>query len=411
MKLNLRSKLANIIENCILIKYKKQLPRMIKVMRKKDKIKVLFVVAESSKWKTENLYKEMTIHPRFTPIIGITLKTDDKPSESARKILQLIDYLKLNGYKYQELIGENFIKDSIRPDIIIYQEPYSGTILRGLNYLHNLNSIFISITYGFHSVLLPFNHNIGYKKFAWFDCYENESTARDAIEYTKRKRKNILVTGLPMSESFLKYYSKKYVWKDLGHRKKIIWAPHHSIGFDYETITYGNFLTIADKMIELSEKYKDSIQWAFKPHPLLKSKLDIVWGRDKTEKYYSYWKNSVHTQLEEGEYVDLFMQSDGMIHDCDTFTIEYLYANKPVMYLYNGANHNENLNKFAKKALSVHYSGYNADDIEKFIIDIISGNDIFYKIRNNFYNQELNIDYGKYASKNIISLILGIKTK
>lgn len=164
-------------------------------------------------------------------------------------------------------------------------------------------------------------------------------------------------------------------------------------------------------MIELSEKYKESIQWAFKPHPLLKSKLDIVWGRDKTEKYYSYWQNSVHTQLEEGEYVDLFMQSDGMIHDCDTFTIEYLYANKPVMYLYNGANHNENLNKFAKKALSVHYSGHNADDIERFIIDIISGNDIFYKIRNNFYNQELNIDYGKYASKNIISLILGIKTK
>lgn len=221
MKLDLRSKLANIIENCILIKYKKQLPRMIKEMRKKDKIKVLFVVAESSKWKTENLFKEMTIHPRFTPIIGVTLKTDDKPSESARKTLQLIDYLKFNGYKYQELIGENFIKNSIKPDIIIYQEPYSGTILRGLNYLHNLNSIFISITYGFHSVLLPFNHNIGYKKFAWFDCYENESTATDAIEYTKRKRKNILVTGLPMSESFLKYYSKKYVWKDLGNRKKL----------------------------------------------------------------------------------------------------------------------------------------------------------------------------------------------
>ena len=400
------SKIKNIAEKIICKIYRNTIPNKVNEIRKKDKIRVLFIVSEASKWKTEYLYLAMRNHERFDPIIGMTLKTDNKPSESAKSLLHLITYLKSKEYDYVELIREDFIKSCIKPDIIIYSEPYSTTILRGFNYLHNLNCLFISITYGFHSVLLPFNHFGGIKDVAWFDCYENDSTAEDAINYTKGKRSNILATGLPMSEIFLKYKPAVNPWKNNDNRKRIIWAPHHSIGFDYETITYGNFLKIAESLRQLSEKYKDKIYWAFKPHPLLKYKLELIWGAEKTNEYYSYWQNSDHSQLEEGEYVDLFMQSDAMIHDCDTFTIEYLYANKPVIYFFNNANHNDNLNSFAKQAISVHYKGTQISDIESFILNIIHEHDTLANERDWFYNNYLRIPQGINASENIINTIL-----
>lgn len=401
------SRIKNKVEKIICYIYRRTIPRKVNELRKKDKIKVLFIVSEASKWKTEYLYLAMKDHERFDPIIGITLKTDNKPSESAKSLLHLISYLESKKYDYVELIREDYIKTYLKPDIIIYSEPYSSTILRGYNYLHNLNCLFISITYGFHSVLLPFNHFGGIKDVAWFDCYENNSTAEDAKNYIKGKRKNILVTGLPMSEIFLKYKPILKPWKNNDNRKKIIWAPHHSIGFKYETITYGNFLKIAESMRNLSEKYKEKVYWAFKPHPLLKYKLELIWGPEKTNEYYSYWQNSDHSQLEEGEYVDLFMQSDALIHDCDTFTIEYLYVNKPVMYIFNNSNHNDNLNSFAKESLKIHYSGYSIEDIREFIDKIVNDTDPLKHERCVFFNTKLNISLGREASNNIISAILG----
>ena len=399
-------KIKNLIEKSIYYYYKRSIPRKIKEIRKKNRIKVLFVLADLSKWKTETLYLEMLKHNRFEPILGITLKTDDKPSESARKLTQLIEYLQGKKYHYVELIREGYIKEYIKPDIIIYQEPYLLTILRGHNYLNNLYCLFISITYGFHSVLLPFNNIGGLKDIAWFDCYENDSTAKDALEYIKNKRKNICVTGLPMSEVLLNDQVSKDVWRNKSPKKRIIWAPHHSIGFNYETITYGNFLAIADDMRKLAEKYKDKIHWAFKPHPLLKYKLELIWGAEKTEEYYSYWRNNNHTQLEEGDYVDLFKLSDAMIHDCDTFTIEYLYMNKPVMFVDNKDCKKEHLNSFAQKAMEVHYHGNNINDIEEFIHNVIISNDVLKAKRNEFFSENIDIPLARNASKNIIDRII-----
>lgn len=401
------SRMKKWTERIICINYRRTIPQKVNAIRKKDKIKVLFILAETSKWKTELLYQAMLNHERFDPIIGITLKTDDKPSESARKLLQLVSYLKNKRYDYQELIREDYIQTQIAPDIIIYQEPYYSTILRGFSYLHQLNSLFISITYGFHSVLLPFNNMGGLKDFAWFDCYENESTAHDAREYINGKRNNIVTTGLPMSEALLKYSKKENVWKENGKKKKIIWAPHHSIGFDYETICYGNFLNIAEYMIEISTKLQDKIQWAFKPHPLLRYKLELVWGKERTNQYYSYWKDNDYTQLEEDEYIDLFMQSDAMIHDCDTFTIEYLYANKPVLFLYNSKRSYDHLNHFAQEALNVHYKGIDTNDIDRFVNALINEEDVLFEKRNLFYEENLKTTMGKNASENIIHYILG----
>ena len=56
-------------------------------IRKKDKINVMFILAELSIWKTESLYLSMKNHPRFNVFIGVTDSIEVPGSKPA-----LIDY-------------------------------------------------------------------------------------------------------------------------------------------------------------------------------------------------------------------------------------------------------------------------------------------------------------------------------
>ena len=71
-------------------------------------------------------------------------------------------------------------------------------------------------------------------------------------------------------------------------------------------------MTYAADMVELAKKYQDSIQFAFKPHPVLKFRLINIWGEQKTEEYYKLWETMPNTQLETGDYIDLFLTSDAL---------------------------------------------------------------------------------------------------
>ena len=83
---------------------KQKIPQLVKDMRKKDKIKVLFVVSQLAKWKTENLYQAMKMHPRFDPMIGVALGIVDYPTMEAEKLNQLLGYIKEKGYSYLILL-------------------------------------------------------------------------------------------------------------------------------------------------------------------------------------------------------------------------------------------------------------------------------------------------------------------
>ena len=111
------------------------------------------------------------------------------------------------------------------------------------------------------------------------------------------------------------------------------------------------------------------MQWCFKPHPILNSKLQnhADWGREKTEEYYEFWKNQSYSQLNEGDYVDLFCESTAMIHDSGSFLAEYLHVNKPVLYLVNTDNYMDFYNDFGKKALDCCDLGKSENDILIFI--------------------------------------------
>ena len=160
-------------------------------------------------------------------------------------------------------------------------------------------------------------------------------------------------------------------------------------------------------MLEMRDKYRDKVYFVFKPHPSLRNKLYEYWGAEKTEAYYSRWENPGVSHIEEGKYLSLFKHSDAMIHDCGSFTIEYLYTGLPVMYLVRGESHTDNMIPYAKEAFDLHYKGFTRVDIERFIKDVIAGKDPRAEERRVFYEKNLLPPHGKTACENIINAILG----
>lgn len=377
------------------------LPGKVKKLRKKDIIKVLYVLNEVGSWKTETLYNKMCEHPRFKVSILVV------PTEIAPYNYEMMKlYLDKKGYKYDIIQDTERIDKLFNPDIIFYQKPYHGIIDKRFFYRYNLKSLFCYVLYCFRNRDYPGIRSFDFINFIWQFYAENDKVIEESVPVFCTKARNMVNTGLPFMDDLLldkSHYNDP--WKDCGDKKRIIYAPHHTIFSDlYE---YATFLDYCDYILDLAEKYKDKVQWAFKPHPLLKEKLFKVWGEKKTLDYYSRWESMDNCQIAEGEYMGLFKHSSAMIHDSGSFKLEYLYTNNPVMFLMKGTPVYDYSNWQTEESLNMHYKGYNKDDIERFVINVINGEDQMKEQRKAFVENYLTPPNGKSACDNIINAILG----
>lgn len=387
--------------------------KALKKVRKKDKIKVAFFVIHGSVWKYEGVYRLMEQDERFEPIIVVC------PYISMGEVTMLYEMnlaynnLKNNGHNiiktYNEESGKWLdVKKDIKPDIVCFTNPWNLTRPEYLisNYLDTLTCY---VPYGFkNSYLYQAHFNQPMQNFVWKFFLETEIHHKLSKQYARNKGINNLVSGYPGMDKFLnKDYQPVDAWKIKDKNvKRIIWAPHHTISGMGATLDYSTFLTYSDFMLEIANKYKDNIQIAFKPHPILRSKLskEEVWGKEKADEYYKKWADLPNGQLNEGEYIDIFLTSDGMIHDSSSFVIEYLYTNKPVMFLINDDSVFDKFNEIGKMALSKLYHGKSRENIERFLNEVIINNrDFMQSERILFFNTVVKPPNNVTASENIFS--------
>lgn len=388
--------------------------RALKKIRKKDSIKVAFFVQNLSKWKYDGVFLRMLKHDRFEPII-IVLPSKIYGKEFLEKdIKQAYKYFSEIGYPtvlaYDINAGKCLnVKKVINPDIIFFSSPYweyniDHTIFKYADTLtcyapYNFgNSHLMNIFYGlpFHSLLWRF-----YAETAIHKQYSAENAFN--------KGDNVVVTGYPGIDILIdENYSPNDPWRHSNKKlKRIIWAPHHTITND-SGILFSSFLSYADYMMALLEKYKDYIQIAFKPHPSLKPRLYEYpdWGKEKTDDYYDKWNSLTNAQLVEGRYEDLFLTSDAMIHDSGSFLIEYLYTNKPVLRTDRDDSIKKRLNSFAHLAYDLHYHAKSEEDIDVFIQNLINDKDELKESREEFILQYLLPPNNQAASQNIVDDII-----
>ena len=169
-------------------------PFKVKAIRRKDKIRTVFILTEVGVWKTELLYLEMLKHPRFEPILLVLPSTENDKAYD-----EVITFLNQKDYSYSTLQGKT-IKDSLHPDIIFYQKPYPGVLERKHGFWENLYALFCYAHYGFHSIMTDWAINEGSQRYAWIDCYENNSAKDEATTISRNQGRNFVVTGLPMMD-------------------------------------------------------------------------------------------------------------------------------------------------------------------------------------------------------------------
>lgn len=382
------------------------IPRKVKVIRNSDTIKVLFVIAELGSWKTEELYLSMLSSKRFMPILGVTTSQEVPGSKSI-----LINYLEKKNYAFIDIDKPGCSIKDLKPDIKFYYKPYENSYPKKHVFSKNLESLTCHIQYAFNQIDEAWAVNHLSIKGSWLVFLENESVYNCWLKYSFLYKKSLRVTGYPIQDMLLK--NKSFFedpWKNQDKSKKrIIYAPHHSIpGTNGIGIEYSTFLENGEFILNLAKRLGDTTQWAFKPHPTLYPKLLKIWGEEKTNSYYNEWKKLSNTQIELGEYIGLFKHSDAMIHDCSSFLIEYLFVNKPVLFLTSDKTHISLKSVFTENAYKAHYKACEKKEIANFVNDVLNGSDNMANERNKYITDYLTPPNNKSACENIMNAILGV---
>lgn len=407
---SIQAKLSELQEDKIIYAQPKRHKKALKKVRKKEKIKVAFFAIHSSVWKYDGVYQLMDKDPRFDPIVVVCPVVNYGKENMLIEMEKTYTLFKSKGYNVVKTYNEEDdtyldVKKVVAPDIIFFTNPHRLT--REEYYITNYKDILSCYThYSFNvSHLNELQYNQLFHNILWKAFYETNIHKKIAEHYSRNRAKNVIITGFPGTDNFI-YGGRfgKNVWKNPNvSLKRIIWAPHHTIdrgGY----LSYSCFLRYYQVFLNIAEKYRDRIQIAFKPHPLLKVKLygHKEWGRERVDYYYQQWEELENGQLESDDYVDLFNTSDAMIFDSASFVAEYLCCGKPSLFTFSDSNAKDRFNEFGKLALEQHYHAYNETQIMYFIENVVcAGKDIKKENREAFYHKHLIPPNDKTASKNI----------
>jgi len=384
-------------------------------LKGKEKIEVAFLLTIPGMWKLDYVFSRMQKSKHYHPYVVIYPYSNFKGfnEQALQETLQRTeDFIKSRGYEYvipynQETGKWEDIKKTLNPDIVFFTTPYRD-VAPQYYYYHFADRLTCFVPYAFCSLnLYALNYHPILVNLCGLNFAETPFHLGFAQKYAASKGTNFVVTGYPGTEVYLdKDYVSPDVWKTkTAKMKRVIWAPHHTIDGS-DNFQVSTFLDYYEKMLEIAEQYKDQIHFAFKPHQLLKFKLIQLWGEERTNAYYKRWETMENGQLEEADYRDLFIHSDAIIHDSGGFTTEYLFTKKPAMYLARHEHYEDMFNDFGRLSFQQYYKAYNADDIIRFLEDVLlKGNDSMKASREQFFETYLAPYNGKMPSENIIEAI------
>lgn len=299
----------------------------------------------------------------------------------------------------------------VQPDIVFFNSTLG---LKNTNRFlaEASNAITCFVPYGYflsNSQEFVFDNDFNYKMTYLF--WESSVALAMSERYARNKGENSFFQGYPKLDPFFDGHSPENVWKtQSAAKKKIVWAPHHSIENDPDHYGYSCFNELADVMLELAEKYRDKAQFAFRPHPLLRSRLnaDERWGEQRTAEYYQKWEQRENTQLSDGDYVDLLLTSDAMIGDSVSFMCEYSAIDKPYLYTVRDDTVSHKFNELGKDVFNrlLYKAPPLSDEIENFLQNVVlNGNDPLSEKRRAFAKENLLPPDGKSASENIFNFL------
>ena len=305
---------------------------------KDRKIRVLFWVYETAKWKAQSLYDEMKASSDFEPIIVLSVTRDDLEFYGKgirEKILADEKYYTSRGCRcitnFDFSTERPFPLERYEPDIVFYHDPrwlFKEDSLRQTA----RTALCCDIPYAIRTLAgdglqnAPEHHQL---MFLQFPPTEAQSRSyRKSLPEWKWAGKSCAI-GHPILDQYLQPAEKT------GAAEFVIYAPHWSFAFKgvKRQTTLSSFLENGRQILEYAQRHP-KFKWVFKPHPLLYKELIKrgVWTREDVDAYYEEW-GKIGNVCTDGDYILLFRNSKALITDCGSFLVEYPMTGKPLIRL------------------------------------------------------------------------------
>lgn len=404
----------------IIKRNRKKRKDIIKRFKKGEKIKICLIVQRPGIWSFDDLYNIFNKNSQFeffafiAPEKSYTRLIQEKYMTEIENELKSRNIVYYKGYDYNR---HQFIdlKTEYNPDIIINTD-FCKFHFHEKYYIDNFQDKINCLNeYGFSVMQDEMTCNFELNNLVDLYFRPTQIHLDMAKKYMKNKAINVKVTGSPkLDKRFEADFKPVDIWKLQDRpKKRIIWAPHRSDRYPKNMYQYNGFYILYDFMLKLAQKYKDEVQFVFRPHPVLKSDLyHKRWSIKQTEEYYKKWDELDNTQLFEGNFIDLFATSDAMITDSCSFLAEYTSFNKPIFHTVTPTSRTK-LNEFGEELYKFFYkpSGVKNGDLEKAVEDyivniVIKNNDYKKEQRTQFVQQHFGKINGKTASENIYDEII-----
>ncbi len=387
-----------------------------------EKLKIYFLVISAAEWSAGELYRKFEKNSNIECKV-VVCPLVDRDKESMRdSYFQTREFFMNNGYDVLE--GYDFDKDEI-----LFFDPKT----EGVDVVVHLTSWFMSmpeayritsfplsivncyIPYGMYMANSPDNSYV--KNYVYNKEFINmqlrvyadsEKNVQGYRKYGMLHGKNVVCSGYIKMDYF--YNDKTYtdeevkkLWKipdgkGVKDVKKVIIAPHHSIK-GYGGIRFATFQQNAHYLYYLAKKYSDGISFVLKPHPSLRVRAVEAKVFESYEEYDAYidkWNSLPNAKVvQDGDYTNIFRTSDGMIMDSASFLGEYLYLNKPLLFLQRNG---QAFNELAEAVMDSYYKAKGTEyaDIEDFLKQVVlEENDEMKELRKQIFEKELD-----YYAKN-----------
>lgn len=388
--------------------YKKKLRRINICAGADGKIKVAFILVFNSVFPTRPVFEAMLKHPRFDPYIVIAPNVSrghryqmQVYNEAVTALTQQYPGRVIEGYceqydTYYEL------KDEYK--LIFFCNPYPKLVHRfhGLDYFLDKDVLTVYANYGFAA--LSFWNEVLTSEFynkVWLACIETATNLKHLKKHQQISGINGEVTG------YLKMDKMASIVPEKRERKRIIVSPHHTV-WGWSTLDIGNFLKYSQLFLELPKRYPQ-IDFVFRPHPLLFSNLIAhkLWTQEQIDAYVAELEQNENAVYDHsGDYLEQFVNSDAMIHDCGSFIGEYLYTEKPCCYMLKSEEQTrDGLVPLGQKCMENYYKAFAEEDIISFIENVVlQGNDPMKEQREQFARTELKFNYPN-ATDNLVQML------
>lgn len=405
--------------------------------RRGERIRVAFLTISAAEWQADRLFKELNGDARFECFVVVAPLVDRDKNSMLDTYKQTSDFFRNSDYCVKE--GYNIETDDFIgwdemggiPDVLVHLTSWYESISPKLRLTElPLRCLNIYIPYSIHtgdSKDSAHVINCVYDKDIVNMCYrvyaDSPWDLKGYQQYGMLQGQNVVYSGYIKMDFFLENrgYSNselEKIWKvpmgiSVNDVKKVIIAPHHSL-MGYGGLEFATFAKNYYFWPYLATKYEKNISFVFKPHPNLRIRAveaKLFDGYEEYDKYIEKFASMPNVRVvQEGDYLDIFATSDAMIMDSVSFLAEYMYADKPLLFL---TKKGQAFSKLGERLLNGFYTEAGNDycRIEQFLDDVILGeNDFLKERRQAIFRQELDYQNqnGRTATQQILKDFMGL---